>query len=200
MKRQYKNLWDIVKNKLNGIGKKDYVLHSKMVTRAMEEIIEGEGGNPDILIPAAMLHDIGWINVPRKFQFAKTHKDKIEAEKQHLEKAVPLIKKILQELQYSKSKIYQIIHVVTNHKSKKPGGDKNIECMVDADNLSDTYKESFYSDAVAYNVTPQEALEFRSKNSFFTETANQIFRNQLQIRKEEIENGKAFKIMDDLKK
>jgi molybdopterin synthase catalytic subunit len=170
-------------------------MHSKMVTRAMKEIIDGEGGDEDVLIPAAMLHDIGWLNVPEKYQFAKTDEDKKTAERLHLEKAPKLIKEILGELDYNSKLIEKIIRVVINHKSKKPNGDREIECIVDADNLSDTYQESFYSDVISYNSTPLKTLNFRSKNKFFTKTAEGIFKMHLEARQKEIESGKAKELL-----
>lgn len=59
-------IWAEVEKRLTGVGKKDYILHLRMVVRAMQELIEGEGGDADILIPAAMLHDIGWANVEER--------------------------------------------------------------------------------------------------------------------------------------
>jgi hypothetical protein len=191
MLNKYQEIWKIVERKLTGIGKKDYVMHSRMVTRAMEEIIDGEGGDPDILIPAAMLHDIGWVNVEEKYQFAKTSEDKKIAEQLHLKEAEPIIDEVLREVNYPGTLIEKIIYVVSNHKSKNPNGDKMIECMVDADNLSDTYQESFYSDVNSYGSTPLKTLEFRSKNTFFTKTANKIFKKHLKSRKAEIDSGEA---------
>lgn len=34
--------------------------------------------------------------------------------------------------------------------------------MIDADNLSDTYQEAFYSDVKSYHSTPEKSYEFRS--------------------------------------
>ncbi len=195
MIKKYEKLWEIVSKKLRGVGKKDYVLHSKMVTRAMQEIIQYEGGEEKILIPAAMLHDIGWLNVPKKYQFAKTDEDKKIAEKLHIEKAPEIIKEILKNLNYTNDRINRIIRVVINHKSKNPAGDKEIECIVDSDNLSDTYQEPFYSDVMSYNSTPIKTLKFRSKNRFFTKTAKSIFNKQIEERRNEIKSGKALELL-----
>ncbi|MBN1618308.1 HD domain-containing protein [Candidatus Dojkabacteria bacterium] len=199
MDTKYENVWNVVTAKLKGVGKKDYVLHSKLVTLAMEEIIAGEGGNKDVLIPAAMLHDIGWVNVPEKYQADVKGEDKEIAEKLHLEKAPEIIKEVLEELGYSKELINSIIRVVINHKSKEPNGDTEIACMVDADNLSDTYKEGFYSNVVSYGLSPTTVFEYRSKNKFFTDTARSIFEGHLKDRKAEIESGEADNIVSKIK-
>ncbi len=107
-----------------------------------------------------------------------------------------IIREILGELDYDPDLISQIIRVVINHKSKEPNGDKEIECIVDADNLSDTYQESFYSDVISYNSKPSQTLEFRSKNKFFTKTAKEIFTTHLKDRKSEIESGEAEHLLN----
>jgi hypothetical protein len=87
--------------------------------------------------------------------------------------------------------------VVQSHKSNAPGGDKRIECIVDADNLSDSYRESFYSDVKSYNTTPQNNFDFRSKNKFFTSTAKEIFKRNMAERLKEIESGEAERLLEE---
>lgn len=195
--KKYQNIWVKAESLLKGIGKKDYVLHSKMVSRAMSELIKTEGGDPDVLIPASILHDIGWVNVPDEKRFPKTEEEKKESERLHIEMAPDLIKQILSELDYSEELIERIIKIVISHKSKNPENNE-IACMVDADNLSDTYEESFYSDIISYKSTPEKTYDFRSHNKFFTVTANQIFLKQLQLRLEEIKTGKAQKMLSSI--
>lgn len=145
----------------------------------------------DILVPAAMLHDVGWSKVPERILIPKTDEEKKEAELAHIELARDIILDILGGLEYEQSEIEEIIRIVQLHKSKDPKGDNRVACMVDADNLSDTYKESFYSDVKSYDSTPQQTFDFRSKNKFFTDTARGIFKKHLEERKREIESGEA---------
>jgi len=183
--KKYRLIWEKTKSLLEKVGKKDYVLHSKMVARAMEEIIAKEGGDPDILLPAAILHDVGWSEVSEEFQLTKDKDKSCEALIQHIKKAPPIIKKILKELHYSDKKIERIIDIVIAHKFTDPE-DKNKQMLIDADALSDTYKESFYSDVKSYNSTPRKNWEFRSKNTFYTKTAKIIFEKHLAVRLKEI--------------
>jgi hypothetical protein len=185
MRKKYQNVWKKAEPLLKKAKKKDFVIHSRMVTRAMEEIIAGEGGDPDILIPAAMLHDVGWSDVPLELQFAKDKDKSHEALVQHIEKAPPIIRKILGELKYSDENISRIIDIVIAHSSDPK--DKDKQMLIDADTLSDTYKESFYSDVESYNSTPEKTWKFRSKNTFYTKTAKEIFQRQLAARREEID-------------
>lgn len=188
----HQKIWNEVEKRMTGKGKKNYVLHSAMVTRAMQDIMKGEGGDPDVMIPAAMLHDIGLIKILKEKWYPKTTEEKQEYEVLHITYAVDVVPEILKPLGYTDDQITEIIRVVQSHKSKDPAGDNSVACMVDADNLSDIYSESFYSDAKFYGNTPQETYEFRSKNTFFTKTANEVFKQELEERRKEIdeENSK----------
>ena len=186
---KYEPILEKAKPLLIKAERKDFVLHTKMVVRAMEEIQAGEGGDLDILMPAAILHDVGWSEVPKDLQLSKDKNKQYEALLQHIEKGPPLIRKILKDLHYDKEKIDKVIDIVSAHKFTDPE-DKDKQLLIDADTLSDTYKESFYSDVEAYGSTPSENLKFRSKNKFYTNTARKIFEKHLSARRREIETGK----------
>ena len=170
------------------VKKKDYVLHVETVTRAMSELLEKEDGDSSVLIPAALLHDVGWSEVSEDLQLAASKEDKARAGKQHIEKAPPIIKRILSELGYNSQTINKIVGIVLAHKYTKPES-KDEQLLIDADTLSDTYKGPFYSDIASYNTTPQDALRFRSQNTFYTETAKRIFEKEINARKTELEQA-----------
>lgn len=183
----YENLWKkalpLLKKGLN----KDFVLHTRMVVRAMKVLIKSEGGNENILIPAAILHDVGWSEVNPDLQ-KRGHNDREKdhlALVEHIKKAPSIIRKILGELAYGESSIKKIIEIVETHKFTDPQ-EKDKQLLIDADTLSDTYKKSFYSDALSYHKTPQELWEFRCQNTFYTQTAKRLFKNQLRARLKEI--------------
>ena len=180
-------IWQELVKRLKGIGKKDYVLHSSMVTKAMQEIIAGEKCDPKVMIPAAMLHDIGLSGIPKEKWFPKTNEEKEEYEKMHIDLAKDIITEILSLNGFNDSQVAEIVDIAQSHKSKDPRGDIRVACMVDADNLSDIYKEAFESDIKSYGSSPMQHYEFRSKNKFFTATANKIFKEQLAKRLAEIQ-------------
>jgi len=186
--KKFQALWQEVEPILNKAKKKDFVLHTSFVVQAMEELIKHEGGESDILIPAAILHDIGWSAVPEKLQFAEDAEGSRKALVEHIKQAGPIIQRVLKKLHYDQKHIQEIIRVVASHKSIEPQEhEKHIRLLIDADTLSDTYKEAFYSDAKAYKKTPLELWKFRSKNVFYTKTATRIFQCELQERWDEIQ-------------
>jgi hypothetical protein len=186
--KKYLPIWERAQRLLKKAKKKDFVLHTKYVVMAMEALLNKEQGNPDILIPAAILHDVGWSEVPQELQLAMDERRSGQALVEHIEKAPMLIRKVLQELNYSEEDITDIVRIVKAHKFVEPTR-LDEKLLIDADTLSDTYKEVFYSNVKSYNTTPEVHLDFRSKNTFYTKTAREIFEKQFKERKREISNS-----------
>ena len=185
---KYQNIWKIAVKYL-GMGiKKDYVLHTEGVVMAMKQILQKEKGNPDILIPAAMLHDVGWSRVPKSYQRSNKKNEKLKAMHFHIEYAPEIINKILQSLDYDHAEIEEIVDIVKSHKFCTPKK-LNKKLLIDADQLSDAYKKQFNSDIKAYNTTAEKLHNFRIRdNNFYTKTAENIFIKLMKKRKKEIIN------------
>jgi len=184
MKSKYEKIWQLAFPYLEAVVRKDYKVHTQWVARAMEMLVAGEGGDEDILIPAAILHDTGWSNVPTKYQKHKTDKERTHGLRLHIQEAKPIIRKVLAEAGYSKDKIGTVVEIVDAHKFCNPRRqDKRM--LIDADTLSDTFKEPFYSDMKSYGKTFEEHFAYRGKNQFYTKTAKKIFEKELEARKRE---------------
>jgi hypothetical protein len=168
---------------------KDFVLHTQGVVKAMELILQIEKGNENILIPAAILHDVGWSKIPINLQKSQDETDKKQAIKLHLEYASSIIREILTKINYPQKQIQKIINLVKAHKFEDP---KNLDkqLLIDADSLADAFKEQFYSDVESYSTTPEKLYEFRKQNQFYTSIARKIFKEELEKRKREFQASK----------
>jgi len=186
MDEHTEKIWHKAKALLAKAVRKDFVVHTKAVVEAMEALIEGEGGDDSVLIPAAMLHDVGWSQVPSALQTTKDKKEDELALEMHIAKAPQVAGRVLRECGFSQVKIERIIRIIIAHKSNPPKSEKEKQMLIDADALSDTFKKPFYADCKAYGTTPQQNLEFRSKNEYYTKTAKEISRRNLLERKKEI--------------
>ena len=183
--KQYNDVWKQATEQLRKGINKDYVLHTKGVVKAMQMILQKESGNPDILIPAAMLHDVGWAKVPKKYQRTSNKKSKLIALKLHIKYAPDIIRTILTSLNYKIFQINEIIDVVVSHKFCKPRK-LSKKLLIDADQLSDAFKEQFNSDIKAYDSTPEKLYSFRmNNNNFYTKTAENIFLQLMKKRQNE---------------
>ena len=185
MEEKFILIWEKAKPYLKKGIRKNFILHTKCVIEAVRLILKAENMINDNLIIAAILHDVGWANVPNNIQLSKDRDIVHEGMKLHLEYSKPIIRDILSSIKYSNNFIETIIDIVISHKFCKP---KEIEkkLLIDADTLSDVFKEQFYSDCSSYNLSPVELYEHRKKNTFYTNSARSIFYYELDNRKNEI--------------
>jgi hypothetical protein len=191
MDKKYNKIWCLALPYLKKGKRKDFVVHTKGVVRAMEMIFEKEKADRDSLIPAAILHDVGWAKVSLKMQKSWMKKmEKIRGEELHLEYAPPIVKEILEKNKYSRGKIKTITEIILAHKFQNPKSpDKRL--LIDADNLADAFQKQFYSDAKTYKVTLEENYKWRKKNNkFYTKIAKKTFDKELEKRRKEITKTK----------
>lgn len=186
MKQTYQQIWALARPYLRQGLNKDFVLHTEGVVKAMELLLKHENGDPHILIPAAILHDVGWAKVPKHYQRTQEKAMKERGMHLHIELAPPIIRTILKQLNYPTSTIKEIIAIVQSHKYRQPRSLQK-RLLIDADQLSDSFSEQFYSDAKEYGVPPEKMYEYRMRdNRFYTATAKRIFTKELSKRRKEI--------------
>lgn len=185
MKLKFQKIWKLALPYLKQGKRKNFVIHTKGVIKAMELILKKEMGDENILMTAAILHDTGWSKVPVELQKGNDKNKILKAMQLHIKFAPFAIKEILNKIDYDKNQIKKIINIVLSHKFKNPKN-KNKQLLIDADALSDIFKEQFYSDAKAYKISPQKNLEIRKANKFYTKTAQEIFGKELKKREKEI--------------
>ena len=169
--------------------KKDFVKHTEWVVKSIEMLLKKEKGNGDILIPAAILHDTGWSKVPLSLQGVRRGPKVKKALELHLKYSSPIAEEILNSFSYDKTKIKEIIDVILAHKFKNPRN-LNKRLLIDADTLSDTFKEPFYEDVRQYKTTPKQNYNYRKENKFYTKTARIVFNKELEKRRKEINISK----------
>ncbi len=163
---------------------RDFVIHTKGVIKAMEYLLDKEGGSKDNLLLAAILHDVGWGKVPIDLQKSKNFEEQNKALRLHIEFAPEIIQEILNKVNYDPEKIKEIVEISVAHKFQDPE-DHDKRLLIDADKLSDAFKEQFYSDVKTYNSTPEEKYELRKKNTFYFKSAKELFDKKLEERRKE---------------
>jgi HD superfamily phosphodiesterase len=184
MKKRFEEIWKLAAPYLKKGKRKNFVLHTKGVIKAVGLLLKQKKGNEDVLIPAAILHDTGWSKIPLNLQKTKDKSKTKRAMGLHLIYSVPIINEILTKLRYDKKQIKEITDIVLAHKFKNPK-DLNKRLLIDADTLADAFKEQFYGDCKKYNQTPETLYKIRKNNKFYTKTARIIFNKGLEKRRKE---------------
>ena len=111
--------------------------HTLRTVEWIRFLIEHEGGDPEILIPAAYLHDIGWsIALPPQ---SKKRGIEVEVVKRfldlHMKKGAELSRQILTNLSYPKDKAERIVHLVSIHDYPERISEKDEILLMEADRL-----------------------------------------------------------------
>ena len=138
-----KEIENLLKEKVVKILKKDKsewtLQHTLKVVYWVKKLIREEGGSPRILIPAAYLHDIGYIeaDVGKREKMDKVYSKKLE----HMKLGEKICRKILSEFDYyfTKDEIEKICNYVEKHdipefKNIKID-DHNFQLLIEADSL-----------------------------------------------------------------
>jgi HD superfamily phosphodiesterase len=165
-------------------------IHTEISVRFAEMLLEKEGGDEDVVLPAIILHDVGWIKVPEEEQ-NKGFGPEIQSPsvvKNHELEGVQIAKGILEAVDYNKEKIALILEIIEGHDSRKEAGSINESIVKDADKLWRFSREGFTIDCDRFNLKPMERVKKKDldiDSIFFTESAKQIAKKEIQVRLKE---------------
>ncbi len=160
--------------------------HTLRTVKWLKYLIKQEGGDEDILIPAAYLHDIGWyLALPKEL---KNKKIDIEELRKyfplHMEKGAELSKKILNELKYPKEKTERISHLISIHDMPEKIKEKDEILLMEADRLDRFGKEGlerirgiFSSEKMVRSM--MKSYEEQAENWFRTKTGKESYEKLL---------------------
>ncbi len=192
----YQKVWDSARDILiRGDGD---VPHTEAVVGYMMTLVDKEGGDPSILIPAAILHDVGWTTVPlqeRKRAFSSGDRELLQRVRvQHMEEGAKIARQILTDLNYPMEKVEEICHLVRVHDSWRVG--KRLETrderlIQDADFLRVVDHDGFWGDVKESNLDPARWLGYCRKKFeewFTSKTASTLAVMELEAREREIRN------------
>jgi uncharacterized protein len=154
-------------------------------------LLHREAGDPEIVIPALYLHDIGWSQIDfRDFTHASPARaEHTESEHLHMKLGALLAEKILRELDYDPEKSRVIVSVIAVHDiPEKVFAMKNLSAalIVEADRLDRYGKESIERFEAMFGSDYMEGekgkewtayLKNGLENWFVTETGKSLARD-----------------------
>lgn len=192
MKKIFKKIWEEAQAMQDLREDKG---HAEVVTEFAVKLCIILKANKNIVVPAAILHDIGYYGMDKtvlkdlmagKLSDEQTKKIKDE----HMEKGAAVAKEILEKLNYDQELLKTIIQIIKRHDS---GGDCfSIEEKIvrDADKLWRFSKPGFDIDIKRRGCPPIEWYNYLLKNIekpnyFYTSGAKEIAIKELENRKNE---------------
>ena len=160
-------------------------VHTEMSMQFAYQLMSAEGGQESIVIPAIILHDVGWKKVPEELHL-KAFGPKAtmpELNRVHEVEGVKIAKDILEKVNYDVEEMTQILEIIGGHDSRKQSISLNDRIVKDADKLWRFSREGFDIDNERFGESYAVGLNRLRKYLpvwFFTSTARKLAREELQ--------------------
>jgi putative nucleotidyltransferase with HDIG domain len=193
MKEIFKKIWELA---LPYQDKRDDEGHARTVLYYAFKLIKLENVDENIVIPAAILHDIGWSQLAKEKRlsiFGKkiSKKDIIKIQKKHEKIGVKLAREILERVNYNPDLITEISEIISQHDTRKGFISKNEGIVRDADKLWRFSKKGFRADVKRFKVAPEHSYkrlktEINLPNFLYSGNSKNIARQELEKRKKEL--------------
>jgi HD superfamily phosphodiesterase len=191
MKNKFEKIWQLAEPFLNT---RENGIHTEIATQFAYKLLEKEGGDRDIAIPAIILHDVGWKRVPEHLQL-KAFGPKAtmpEVNRVHEVEGVKIARDILEKVNYDDDKVEEILEIIEGHDSRENPISINDKLVKDADKLWRFSKEAFVINCKRYEQTFEQYLDrvlSKLDNWFITNSAKEIAREEIKHRLEESNSG-----------
>jgi len=143
------------------------------------KLLEAESGDPDVVIPAVILHDLGWWSVPEEMQLKAfgPKATNLELNRLHETEGVKMAGDILVKVGYDKDKTDEILAIIDGHDSRLEAITQNDQIVKDADKLFRFSPRGFEIDAERFGMARDQLWIRLSKlveEWFFTPTAKKF--------------------------
>jgi HD superfamily phosphodiesterase len=181
MKEIFEKIWELA---LPYQDKRDDTGHAETSLKYALKLVELEKGDEDVVIPAIILHDVGWSQLPEKrrlmvFDPGAREENRREVVYEHEIEGIKLALKILREVNYPPDLIDEILDIISQHDTRKGFVSKNEGIVRDADKLWRTSKEGFTASET--RAKKREAQRFKQiekglkkENYLYSQTARQM--------------------------
>jgi len=186
------------------------LIHVNTALEMAKKLISLEGGNEKIIIPAIILHDLGWhLFSPEEELRARKITRRIEeivlSHKHETESAV-LAEKILSELNYPEEEKRQIIEIIAWHDTRTEAISREDMIVKDSDRLSKYTPQCFDLFCLKLKKTQEEFFDFLNlqiEKGLFTDSARfrareYLVKRRLGLPEVEFERGLISKFYEFL--
>jgi HD superfamily phosphodiesterase len=189
MKAIFNKLWELA---LPYQDKRDDAGHAEITLRYARELVTLEKGDEDVIVPAIILHDIGWSQLEKERRLLIFDKDAKEEDKrsvqlEHQNESVKLAADILREVNYPDELAKEILEIISQHDTREGFVTKNEGLVRDADKLWRTSREGFAASEARSKSSDESRFKkleesIDKPDYFFSETARRIARADFDLR------------------
>ncbi len=173
---------------------RDNEVHTRIALEFGFRLLETEGGERQIVIPALILHDVGYSAVPAHLiHLAYGPRAELEVIRIHETEGAAIALAILGETKYDAAKTAEILRIIDGHDTRRGAISLNDQIVKDADKLT-RYTRNFLVRAGEFHMTYQDVLdrlEHFIGRWFFLEASREIAGEELARRRAETEQGQV---------
>jgi hypothetical protein len=166
-------------------------IHTYMAYQYTVALLKHETGRPEIVIPACILHDVGWSAIPEKDQLTAfgpfANNDHLK--RKHEIEGVAIAEKILLELNYEPNLIHRILSIIDGHDTTLQAKSPEDAIVKDADKLWRFSETGFLIDVKRFKSQPIPYLRYLQTavdEWFLTEQGKKIAIAELHMRESEL--------------
>ena len=170
------------------------LIHTKISLRYALKLLGHGKGDEEVVIPAILLHDIGWKTIPENLHLTAfgPNPSNPKLARIHEVEGAKIAKAILEELHYPPEKVTEICRIIRGHDSRKKAISPSDRIVKDADKLFRYSKKGMAIDEDRFCVRRKihiNFLEDQIEKWFFLPTARRLAREELTQREKEMNWG-----------
>lgn len=192
MNDAHTSIWDMALPYQGARGDAD---HAYITLEYARQLIDLQAGDPNVIIPAIILHDTGWSMLSQSekmliFRSGVTHEEKLHIRLRHQEEGVKIARRILETLDYPTVWTEEIIEIISEHDTRAGFISHNEGLVRDSDKLWRFSKSGFDADVRRYDISPQSQIKklvglINLENFFYSSTSVELANRDLDRRNEE---------------
>jgi hypothetical protein len=175
--------------------------HAEVALHYATLLLSTEQGDEEIVVPAIILHDIGYSQLSRERRLVIFDRSRPEAERkavqiEHENAGVVLAKGLLVKVEYPRELVPEILEIISQHDTRKGFISKNEGLVRDSDKLWRFSKRAFEVGSRRPRTAPDTRLkdlevDIDKPDYFFSERARQLARGELEARKREAQGAQS---------
>ncbi|GAB4256388.1 MAG: hypothetical protein Kow00122_14530 [Thermoleophilia bacterium] len=166
-------------------------IHARISCQYVVAMLPREGGDPRVAVPAVLLHDLGWHEIPEEEQRRAYGPGSSDAElnRLHERAGARLAREILEGLAYPPALTAEICRIIATHDSRPEAATVEEALVKDADKVWRVSRLGFpVTLRMLGNLSPQELHDFisvRVPRWFLTASGRALVEHELAARRRE---------------
>jgi HD superfamily phosphodiesterase len=166
------------------------LIHTKIALRYAITLLNKVKGDEEVVVPAILLHDVGWKVVPEHLQLTAfgPNRSNPRAAKLHEVEGAKMARKILELLHYPPKKVKEICRIIQGHDSRKRPISRSDRIVKDADKLFRYSRKGMAIDLNRFHIHRGDYLSYLERHIekwFFLSASRQLAREELAQRRRE---------------